>query len=184
MTRTVHASTLAALASDSLRLATLYQFDFSSVIRLTDWGRSLTAMSESWASSSHVLSASDARESSEPKVNSMTIELSAVEQTYISIFLNNPYHGVRVRVWKAALDSADAVIGDPILTFDGRIESFETDDTDDSSVISVTVSSHWSNFEMINGRKTNHNSQQIHFPGDMGFEFAADTVKDIKWGRE
>jgi hypothetical protein len=75
------------------------------------------------------------------------------------------------------------VIGDPILIFDGRISDFGIDDSDDSSIVEIVVSSHWANFDAINGRRTNHNSQQLHFSGDLGFEFASDTIQDIKWGR-
>lgn len=184
MTRTIDSATVTALASDSIRMATLVQFDFDTVIRLTDWGHDLTALSETWIASGHLLGASDALETSEPRVNQMTIQLSGVEQTYISIFLNNAYHGVRARVWKAVLDTDSSVIGAPILTFDGPIDSFGIDDSDDKSTLQVAVASHWSNFDAVSGRKTNHNSQQLYFPGDMGFEYSADTVKDIKWGRE
>lgn len=184
MTRAIDSATVTALASDSLKMATLLQFDFSSVIRLTDWGRDITALTETWDSSPHYLSVTEAVETAELRINSLTIDLSGVEQTYISIFLNNDYHGVRVRRYKVVLDSADDVIGEPILIFDGVIDSFGIDDTQETSVIQIVAASHWANFDMISGRKTNHNSQQIHFAGDLGFEFAADTVQDIKWGRE
>ena len=35
----------------------------------------------------------------------------------------------------------------------------------------------------IKGRKTNTNSQQLYFAGDLGFDYASQTVQDIKWGR-
>ena len=52
-----------------------------------------------------------------------------------------------------------------------------------TSNVSLSVASHWSDFKKKSGRRTNHNGQQLHFAGDKGFEFAANTVKDIKWGR-
>lgn len=183
MTRQIDSATLVALASDSLRLATLVQFDFDTVIRITDWEHAISALSQTFASSAHLLGVSGSTESSEPRTNSLTIELSGVEQTYIALFLGNPYHGIRARVWKAAMSSSGAVIGDPVLTFDGPIDSIGLDESEDSVSLQVVVSSHWANFEAIAGRKTNHNSQQLFFPGDKGFEFAADTVQDIKWGR-
>ena len=45
MTRLINSATLAALESDSFNIATLVQIDFSSVLRITDWGRSVTALS-------------------------------------------------------------------------------------------------------------------------------------------
>lgn len=183
MTRTINAATITALQSDSIRMADLYQFDFTTVIRITNWGRDITALSETWDSSAHIINSTEAVETSELQINAMTIDLSAVEQTYVSLFLGNDYHDIRVRKWKAILDSSDAVVGDPILVFDGRIDEMGIDDTQGSPVVQVSVASHWSNFDEVRGRKTNHNSQQIFFAGDLGFEFAADTKKDIKWGR-
>lgn len=183
MSRTINASTITALASDSLRIATLVQFDFDTVIRITDWNRDVSAMSQTWDSSAHLLGISESVETSELRISSLSIQLSGVEQTYISLFLNNDYHDIRARVWKAVLDSSEAVIGAPILIFDGRISDFGIDDNDDSSIVEIVASSHWANFDAINGRRTNHNSQQLYFSGDLGFEFASDTIQDIKWGR-
>ena len=47
----------------------------------------------------------------------------------------------------------------------------------------LNITSHWGNFEKVSGRTTSDNSQQRFFSGDKGMEFAALTVKDIKWGR-
>jgi len=41
----------------------------------------------------------------------------------------------------------------------------------------------WSDFERTAGRRTNDNDQQVYYPGDRGFQFADDALKDIKWGR-
>lgn len=183
MSRTIDAATLAELSSDGLRLAKLVQMDFTSVIRLTDYGRDVTALSQTWSASDHFLGISEAVETSELRINSLTIQLAGAEQTYISQFLNNDYHDIRTRVWFAFLDSSDAVIGDPILTFDGRISDFILAESEERVTIEISVASHWANFEATNGRRTNHNSQQLHFAGDDGFEYAADTVDDIKWGR-
>ena len=35
----------------------------------------------------------------------------------------------------------------------------------------------------VQGRKTNTGSQQRFFTGDVGFEFSALTLDDLKWGR-
>jgi hypothetical protein len=183
MSRDIHSSTVSALASDSLRMATLVEFDFYSPIRITDWGFSLSALNLTWNASAEFIGVSEITETAELRVNSATITLSGVDQSYISVFLNNQYHGVQAKVWKVVLDSAANVIGDPILAFDGNIDGFSLDESDDQSTVEISVASHWANFEMTSGRKTNHNSQQLYFPGDLGFEFAPDTVEDIKWGR-
>ena len=184
MTRSIDAATLAELEKDNFNLATLLEFEFSSPFRLTDWDRNITALSQTWDSSPHIISLGDVTETAELAVNGFTIELSGVEQAYIAFFLSNNYLDIPIKIYRCVLDNTDSVIGSPILVFDGLITGYEIEDTEDSSVLSVQCASHWKDFEKENGRKTNHNSQQLHFPGDKGFIFAAKTVKDLRWGRK
>lgn len=179
MTRSINASTITELQKDSFRMAQLIQMDFSTAIRITDWARNLSALSSTFLSSGNFLDFSPVTETSELGVNSATLTLSAVEQTYVAVFLNNNYIDTRFRAWRAVLDTSDAVIGDPILIFDGRITGYQIDEDQ----IVVEVASHWKDFEYQAGRLTNHNSQQRFFAGDLGFEFSANMVKDLKWGR-
>jgi len=116
-------------------------------------------------------------------VGSVQIRLSGVEQSYVSIFLNQEYINRRVRLWKAVLDTAGEVIGDAIITFDGQITGYSIQDSGDSSVITLNCASHWADFERKAGRLTNTNSQQYFFPADTGFRYAANSIKDIKWGK-
>ena len=184
MPRTIHASVISALATDNFKLATLIEFDFDTPIRITDWDRNLTAMSNTWVSSGHFLSVSEVTENTQIRINSVTINLSGVEQTYVSLFLSEDYVNVRARIWRAVMTTADAVVGDPLLMFDGRITAFAIEDTEDSSTVAVELASHWKDFELKNGRKTNTNSQQLHFAGDLGFQFSPEAVNDVKWGRK
>jgi hypothetical protein len=53
----------------------------------------------------------------------------------------------------------------------------------ETSNVTITAASHWSDFNKKSGRRTNHNSQQIFFNGDKGFEFAPKIMRDLKWGK-
>lgn len=183
MARGINAATIAALQSDAFNMCHLIQFDFSTVVRITDWNRSIAALSQTFLSSSHVLEIGQSAESSDIRINSMQITLSGVSREYITIFLTNNYTDVRARVWKAVLDSSDAVVGDPFIVFDGRIASFGIDDTDTESRVQIEVASHWKDFELRKGRRTNRNSQQAYFAGDKGLDYAGAVVQDIKWGK-
>lgn len=179
MTRSVDSSTIAALGQDSFRLAQFIQIDFDPIIRITDWSRDITALSSTFISSPHFLDFSQVTETSELGINSATLTLSAVEQSYVALMLNNDYIDIRCRAWRAVLDLSDSVIGAPILIFDGRITGYQISE----DRIEIEIASHWKDFEYTSGRITNHNSQQRYFSGDLGFEFAANMVKDLKWGR-
>ena len=57
------------------------------------------------------------------------------------------------------------------------------DNTNTANLV-LNLTSHWGNFQKTSGRTTTDNSQQRFFSGDKGMEFAALTVRDIKWGRD
>jgi hypothetical protein len=184
MTRLIDSATIAELAKDDFNLATLIRFDFSSVLYLTDWDRDISALSATWNSSPHFLGVGDVKETSDLRVNTVDITLSGVEQSYVSLFLSQNYIDVPARIYRAVLDDNDVVIGSPILVFNGVITNYDIQDSKSESTVTVQIASHWKDFEKENGRKTNDNSQKIYFPNDEGFEFAAKTIKDLKWGRK
>ena len=184
MTRLIDSATIAELAKDDFNLATLIRFDFSSVLYLTDWDRDISALSATWNSSPHFLGVGDVKETSDFRVNTVDITLSGVEQSYVSLFLSQNYIDVPAKIYRAVLDDNDVVIGSPILVFNGVITNYDIQDSKSESTVTVQIASHWKDFEKENGRKTNDNSQKIYFPNDEGFEFAAKTIKDLKWGRK
>jgi len=133
----------------------------------------------------HLLSFSDIEETAELQVASLTVTLSGVDQAYISLFLSEHYIDRALRIYTGFLDSSDTLIADPVLIFDGRMDQpvIQEDPDAGTSVVAVRATNAWVDFERRPGRHTNHQEQQIWFPGDRGFEFASEIVKDIVWGR-
>jgi hypothetical protein len=183
MPRAINSTTITALQSDAFNMAHLIQFDFGTVVRITDWNRNISALAQTFLSSPHITEIGETAESSEPRINSLSITMSGVEQTFIALFLTNAYIDVRVRIWKAVLGVDDAIVGAPFIVFDGRISNYAIDDTESTSNIAIEVSSHWKDFELRKGRRTNRSSQQYFFPGDLGLDYSGVVVKDLKWGK-
>ena len=183
MTRSINASTITALQSDAIRLCHLVQIDFATTQRITDNFHAVVSGGNTFLPVGHLLSIGQPQETQDLRVGSVQIRLSGVEQSYVSIFLNQEYINRRVRLWKAVLDTAGEVIGDAIITFDGQITGYSIQDSEDASVITLNCASHWADFERKAGRLTNTNSQQYFFPADTGFRYAANSIKDIKWGK-
>lgn len=183
MPRTISAATITALASDEIRLCHLVQIDFDSVVQITDNFFRVVSGGETFLPAGHLLNIQEVQETQELRVGSLKISLSSVDQAYVSIFLNMNYLNRRVRIWNGILDSSGQIIGDAIPTFDGEVTGYAITEGSGSSTISVSCASHWADFERKAGRLTNNNSQQYYFPSDTGFQFAAETIRDIKWGR-
>ena len=120
------------------------------------------------------------------QIGEVGIALSGVTGVAISMLLNNPYLDRSVKIWRGLFDSEYNVVADPVLIFDGKISAAAIEDDPEAgkSVVNITVSSQWVDFERRNGNKTNDAEQQFRFPGDKGLEFAADTTRNIEWGRD
>jgi len=184
MSRSLDTSLLTVLDDDSIKMCHLLELHLSSTSYLTDAGQDISYGGNSYVASSHFLNVSTVTESSELRVGSTKLVLSGVEQSFISVFLSSGYVSRQVRVLRAFLDVNNAIIGSPVLIYDGRINGYNVKDTTDTSVIELDIASHWSDFDKRSGRKTNSNSQNLFFSGDKGFDFSANIVKDLKWGKE
>ena len=175
-----------ALANDSFRLATLIDLNFPIPKRLTDFGQNVTYNSNTYEASDHLLSIQDTSETSSIKVNSFDLTLSGVERTYIDLVLDGDHINTRVDINRAIVTITNNVIAvtGTIPYFSGYITGFEIADSDSSSELKLTISSHWKDFEKINCRKTNPTSNRRYFPDETGFDFAHKSITDMKWGRK
>ena len=186
MPRNLNATLKNELAKDGFDLCTLIFIDIGAGIYLTDYFHNVSYGGNTYNTSDHLVSIGSPRESRDLRVNTLNVTLSGVEQTYISAFLQNDFVNRQVLIHRAAM-SAGSIVGAPMVLFDGRMTRFEVSESDRSSEVTLEVASHWADFEKKAGRLTNNNSQQFFFPStplDVGFEYAANTVRDLKWGRK
>jgi len=182
--RIINQDTITALSSDNIYLATLIQLDFPTPIYITDYGKSLTHESQLYVSSSYLIDVGGAKETGGVKVNSMNLKFNSVGSVYSSLVLSNSYINTKVTIQRVCLDANDAVIGEPITYFEGRVIGFEMTDNNSESQITLEIASHWSDFDKIQNRRTNSSSQNFYYPDDKGFDYASSTITTLKWGRE
>lgn len=185
MDRSASASVLTEIAASSCRPIHFLKIVFdSSAVYITDAYRDISWEGHAWVAMGHFLSFSDIEESGGIEVSSCTLGLSGVDQSYISLFLNTDFIDREVSIWKGFLDSSMAVISSPLLIFNGRINrpGITEDPNSGACTLAVEAASNWVDFQRIPGRHTNHTEQQIWYPGDKGFEFAADKTTQLKWG--
>jgi hypothetical protein len=171
------------LATDKLNPITLLYLNVGVGYRFTDHYKDITYDGNTYSASSLFLKVSDISESSEVEVGNISLEFTGADQTIVSLFLSSNYMDREVEVYKGFMDANQSLIANPFLLFKGRIESFNLDEDLNNSDVQIVVASHWADFDKIKGRKTNTNSQQLYFTGDVGFDYASQTVQDIKWGR-
>jgi len=144
----------------------------------------VTYDSNTYTPTGSFLAFSDIVETNEANIETISISLSGVDTTYVNLFLEGGYLDRTVQIYKAFLDSNDALVSDPLLIFDGRLNNpvIKEDVDAGTSTIAVQASSLFVDFDRINTRFTNNESQQSFFAGDTGFRFSSVVVKELNWG--
>ena len=188
MARGLTSSIKTELATGVIDPVLLVEIEFATPIYLTnapfDITSSVSGSSRTYITNGHLKNITGINETNKPTKNSLQLTLSGVDQTYISIALSENIINKEVYIYRGFLDANNALIADPFLLFFGTIDEYRISDTTSTANLVLNLTSHWGNFEKTSGRVTTDNSQQRFFSGDKGMEFAALTVRDIKWGRD
>ena len=187
MTRNLTSAVKTELATNDIRPVHLITLCFATPVNITDCSFSLTSSvsgsSVTYSASDFILGITNHTEETDITKSSVSINLSGADQTFISTVLNENVVNDSVDIFRGFLDDSNALIADPFLLYRGKIDSFDIAETDKDSQVNLSIVSNWADFEKKNGRKTNNTSQQRFFTGDVGMDFASQTVQDIKWGR-
>ena len=188
MTRSLTTAVKNELATNDIRPVHLITIGFGTPVNITDCSFPLTSSvsgsSVTYSSSDFILGISNFTEETDVTKTSLTLTLSGADQTFISTCLNENIVNDSVEIYRGVLDSNNSLIADPLLLYSGNIDTFQIDETETESSVTLTVVSHWADFDKKSGRNTNNNSQQRFFSTDVGMDFSSQTVLDIKWGRK
>ncbi len=179
-------SILGEISKQKVRMFDLVEFYFDSGTIYTSMAyKEISWNGNTYLATGNFLKLSGISEEIGLKVGAVSITLSGVNQANIAIALSEDYTDRQVKIYRGFLSEEHLVIANPVLMFDGRIDSFSLSEDIESgnSALTWTVPSHWADFEKRSGRRCNIEDQQLHFPDDKGFDFASEIVKDLKWGR-
>lgn len=151
---------------------------------MNDSFKDITFDGNNYIGTSQLLSFTDIEESIEIMVSKVTIALSGVDKVWIGKVLTQQYIDRPVKIYTGFLDASYALITNPVLIFEGRIDKPQiTEEWEGGkSTVSISATNSWVDFTRNTGRHTNNEEQQVYFAGDLGFEFASEIVKDITWG--
>ena len=186
MARTINASTYVALESNSTGIAHLIDIEVSTnpvlFRRYTSNPIDITYQSAVYESSDLLVDISASGQSGTLQNQQFNITLSNATGSFASDLLTGNWNNGDVFYYLCATNASYEIIGAPILLFKGLLSSFSFREGD-NSVINLTADSHWADFEKKGGRRTNSSSQRELYSADLGFEFSANSVKDLKWGK-
>ena len=177
-------STQAALDADLYFTDNFYNIDYDSVTAPDSGTNTYTAAGK-------LLSFGTVSESTQIKINSISVNISGITTGDISDVVHNNIINKRVVIYRSFLDSSDVFqTNRTYMLFDGNIKNYTCSETAEDSIITFNIASHWANFEATSGRKTNKASQSITkkyastntFVTDTGFDYSSTQVQDVRWG--
>ena len=153
-------------------------------VYITDYHVNITYSGNTYLAGGHLLDISEQKNTSDLQISDVTISLSGVDQTYISMILNYTYIDRELIIHRVFLDDADAIVGNPIKTFMGRINAptINDDPHAGTSIITVNASSYLADFDARPSRSTNHIHHKYYYPNDDFFKLWGQIDKEIVWG--
>jgi hypothetical protein len=144
----------------------------------------ISGTSQTYLSSGVLLDVTNVQESAGINLSRLNLTLTGVDQTYISLALNNNITHNNVNIYRALLDASNTIIANPFLLYKAFINGYEIIDNNNTATIKLDIESHFANASQINGRITNNKTQQRFFINDTFFKYSDQIFNDIQWGKQ
>ncbi len=190
MGRTLTAGMVTAAAAEDGDLLHLISLAFSGgTLFLTTAPHDVVFSGDTYTAVGGHLGFQVVQESGDMTAQGVRMTLDGVDQTVISPLLAQNYIGRTAKIYQAHMDSAGVLVVDPVLLFEGLLNSSfrvaESRDGDGGTVVvTTTVVSPLVGFRQRRGIRMTLASHQHHYPGDTIMRHVS-TISARKgyWGR-
>ena len=181
MPRSLSTALQTQVSSTATKTAFLVELNLSSTIRLTDWYSNVTYDSNSYEAGGSFLTVDSTTETGQLQVNEIQLGFSNITNQVRSLVQDGAFTDKTVDIYLAYFDTNETIVG-AINYFTGQIRNVSIAESIDNSVLSMTVASHWANWNLTKGRHYSDESQQSFSSGDKGLEYATQVKSDVRWG--
>ena len=181
MPRSLSTDLQTQVSSTAIKTAFLVELNLSSTIRLTDWYSNVTYDSNSYEAGGSFLQVDSTTETGQLQVNEINLGFSNVTDQVRSLVQDGAFTDKTVEIYIAYFNTDETIVG-AINFFTGQIRNVAIQEDIDNSVLTLTVASHWANWNLTKGRHFSDESQQSFSSGDKGMEFATQVKADVRWG--
>jgi hypothetical protein len=181
MPRTLSTALQTQVSSTATKTAFLVELNLSSTIRLTDWYSNVIYDSNSYEAGGSFLTVDSTTETGQLQVDEINLGFSNITDQVRSLVQDGAFTDKMVDVYMAYFNESETIVG-AINFFSGQIRNIAIQENIKDSTLSMTVASHWANWNLTKGRHYSDESQQAFSAGDKGFEFATQVKSDVRWG--
>ena len=182
MPRSLSAAIQTQVSSTATKTAFLVELGLSPIIRLTDWYSDVTYDSNSYEAGGSFLSVDSTTETGQLQVNEIQLTFSNITDQVRSLVQDGSFTAKEVEIYLAYFDTNESIVG-AINFFTGQIRNVAIREDFNSSTLSMTVASHWANWNLTKGIHYSDESQQSFSSGDRGMEFATQVKENVRWGQ-
>lgn len=183
MSRGLTSAQRAAAAGPHRRVVPLLEMYFDSgTLRLALAPWDIVVGGETYIHTGPLLSINPFHESA-TSTEGIEATITGLDAAMLTIASQEPYRGRVLRLLKAWLHSeTNEVIGNPVPTFLGRMQSMVISEKNDECTIRVVAEHYEAELRRPAPLRLNHADQQRLFPGDRGCEYVEETVeKSVVW---
>jgi len=181
MPRSLSTALQTQVSAQQTKTAFLVELNLSTVIRLTDFYRNVSYDSNVYEAGGSFLTVDTTTETGQLQVNDIDLSFSNVTDQVRQLVRNGAFTDKVVNIYIAYFDVNEDIVG-AINYFTGQIKNVNITENIDSSILNMTVASHWANWNLTKGRHYSDESQQSVYSGDRGLEYATQTKSDVRWG--
>lgn len=155
---------------------------------MTDSWRNVSYSGNTYFALGHVLGFDGLVESADMRITDVTLNLSGIDQSWISLLLSKQYIDRRLLIYQMFFDqTTEQLIVNPIVIHDGRMDepSINEDPAGGKCIVQIKSRDQFADFDRLSGRHTNPNDQNLFFPNDRAFDMNAQLVGQrlqLMWG--
>ncbi len=181
--KTLSTAQLAAVAGEHVTACYLVQLEFASgTIYVTDAAHDIVWNGNTYLGAGRAGNIEATRETVAGEATGLRFSLAGPIASYLSAALAEHVQGKPAKVYVAFFADNGALIDTPVLEWSGLTDVMPVQEGADQSVISVTAESRFAQFARPRQRRHSDQDQQLAYPGDLFFQFAAQMIdRPIVW---
>ena len=186
MARSLSTQMQAVATADVVRPFLLIDLDFDAptgTVRLWTGHGDITFNSNTYVGAGDVISIDDFSESIDLEEAGITLNLTGLNPTVIAYARDEDYQGRTASVRFGALDGSGNIISDPVIVFQGFMDSMSITDAGESANVSLAIESKMILLDRPKIRRYTPEDQKIDYPSDKGLDFVPSMQEaEITWG--
>lgn len=184
MARDLTSGMVSEFTAVSLEPIILIKAEFPSAdVNIWSGTRDLTFNADTYTGLGDLIGMSPIEETEDLKASGMRFSLSGIPSSMVATALSEHYQDRPITCWLGCLDSAGAIITDPVIMFKGRMDVMEIVDGGDTASIGIAAENVLIAMERASLRRYTPEDQKEVYSGDEGFAFVTSIQdKEIVWG--